>query len=172
MSAGTYTTLSVLLAGGMAGITTDLILYPLDTLKTLRQVRNSGGVPPPRLPQTFYRGLLTQMVGSFPCSAMFWIIYERVLVECTRPGMSTLQALAPGIASTVGECAVCTLRNPFDVVKQQLQAGMHKNTAQALANILREEGVGGLYAGYQSACECTTEDTLASNWIRSLLQCP
>jgi len=148
-----YATLSVLLAGGMAGITTDLILYPLDTLKTLRQVRKSGGAQAPRLPQTFYRGLLTQMVGSFPCSAMFWIIYERVLMECTRPGLSTLQALAPGIASTVGECAVCTLRNPFDVVKQQLQAGMHKSTAQALANILREEGVRGLYAGYQSARE-------------------
>lgn len=40
------------------------------------------------------------------------------------------------------------MRNPFEVVKQQMQAGLHASTAQAVRSILRSEGVRGLYSGY------------------------
>ena len=140
-----------LLAGGLAGVTTDLILHPLDTIKTRLQSRHLG--TPVLNYRSIYRGLLSQMLGTFPCNASFWIIYEGVKREMEKSAHSGLQRFAPGIASTLAECSVCTIRNPFDVVKLQLQAGMHKNTTEALRNIVRTEGFKGLYAGYQATRE-------------------
>lgn len=53
-------------------------------------------------------------------------------------------------APCAADVAVVGVRNPFEVVKQQMQVGLHKNSKQALRNILRVEGIRGLYAGYFS----------------------
>ena len=48
------------------------------------------------------------------------------------------------------EVAVVAVRNPFEVVKQQMQLGMHQSTSSAVKDILKIDGVRGLYAGYLS----------------------
>lgn len=61
-------------AGGVAGCTVDLVLFPLDTLKTVLQLK-----PDARQthlasfsPRRFYRGLSSAMLGSFPSAAVFF----------------------------------------------------------------------------------------------------
>ena len=132
-------------AGGFAGVFVDSILYPLDTLKTRLQARGSLRVPVGA--SAFYRGLVSAMAGSFPAAATFWTAYEygRAYAETAGAG-----ALAPALGAAVADVAVCLVRNPFEVVKQQLQSGMHKNTRDAVLTILRLEGFRGLYAGYFS----------------------
>lgn len=48
------------------------------------------------------------------------------------------------------EIVTCAVRNPFEVVKQQMQAGLHTSTGAAVRTILRAEGVRGFFAGYLS----------------------
>jgi solute carrier family 25 S-adenosylmethionine transporter 26 len=91
------------------------------------------------------------MLGSFPAAATFWTTYE--LAKGSLSGMVTDKDylfVAHAGAAALADIAVCTVRNPFEVVKQQLQAGLHTNTQTALRTILRVDGVKGLYAGYFS----------------------
>eukprot|EP00054_Salpingoeca_dolichothecata_P018087 m.110560 g.110560 ORF g.110560 m.110560 type:complete len:138 (-) comp22727_c0_seq5:553-966(-) len=63
-----------LMAGGCAGITVDVCLFPLDTLKTRLQAeagfRQAGGF------RGIYRGLLATAAGSGPSAAAFFGTYE------------------------------------------------------------------------------------------------
>ncbi|KAI1480547.1 mitochondrial carrier [Daldinia eschscholtzii] len=67
---------TALLAGGIAGTTVDLSLFPLDTLKTRLQSREgffpSGGF------RGIYRGVGSAVVGSAPGAAFFFCTYEGV----------------------------------------------------------------------------------------------
>jgi solute carrier family 25 S-adenosylmethionine transporter 26 len=42
------------------------------------------------------------------------------------------------------------VRNPFEVVKQQMQAGMHESAVGAVRSIVKADGFIGLYNGYSS----------------------
>ena len=64
-------------AGGIAGISVDIFLFPIDSIKTRLQastkdhdfVQSSKNI-------SKFRGFVSSISASFPCSATFWIIYE------------------------------------------------------------------------------------------------
>ena len=67
--------LASLVAGGVAGLTVDTLLFPLDTLKTRLQARSSrleGWVTVRQL----YSGLAPVLLGSVPCAALFFLFYD------------------------------------------------------------------------------------------------
>ncbi len=65
------------LAGGLAGTSIDLALFPVDSIKTRLQashqtknfVESASNV-------SKFRGLASAMAGAFPCAATFWLSYE------------------------------------------------------------------------------------------------
>ncbi|KAG4302996.1 hypothetical protein PCANB_000676 [Pneumocystis canis] len=85
------------IAGGLAGLIVDIILFPLDTLKTWRQQKNdfyvinqkiNGNSFHKNTPFTYtyqrfnyilrslYRGLAGMTIGSMPSSLVFFTVYE------------------------------------------------------------------------------------------------
>mmetsp|Transcript_380 Transcript_380/g.589 ORF Transcript_380/g.589 Transcript_380/m.589 type:complete len:96 (-) Transcript_380:2217-2504(-) len=66
--------LTSLIAGGMAGTTVDLALFPIDTLKTRLQSPQgfvaAGGF------RGVYRGIMAAAAGSSPGAALFFGTYE------------------------------------------------------------------------------------------------
>ncbi|XP_006630715.2 mitochondrial S-adenosylmethionine carrier protein [Lepisosteus oculatus] len=137
-----------LVAGGCAGMCVDLVLYPLDTVKTRLQSQNgfykAGGF------RGVYSGVLSAAVGSFPTAAAFFVTYE-----CVKSllGSSESPYVAPVthmVAASLGETVACLIRVPSEVVKQRAQACPSSSTYQVLLGTLREEGVRGLYRGYKS----------------------
>ncbi|RYP53117.1 hypothetical protein DL769_010563 [Monosporascus sp. CRB-8-3] len=144
---------TALLAGGIAGTTVDLSLYPLDTLKTRLQSRAGffasggfGGV---------YRGVGSALVGSAPGAAFFFCTYEGVksLLSSTSPsspsegrgrgeggGAAWTEPLSHMLAASLGEVAACAVRVPTEVVKQRAQAGLHGGSSwAALRAILSQQ---------------------------------
>lgn len=87
------------------------------------------------------------MAGSFPGAATFWTTYEMVKAA-TAPYVGA--GIAPVVAAASADVAVVAVRNPFEVVKQQMQSGMHADTMSAVRRILSIDGVRGFYAGYGS----------------------
>ncbi|KAI0518564.1 mitochondrial carrier domain-containing protein [Xylaria bambusicola] len=157
---------TALLAGGIAGTTVDLSLFPLDTLKTRLQSRAgffaSGGF------RGVYRGVGSAVVGSAPGAAFFFCTYEGVKDVLSRArrrrhsgddddalglragggrgrGASTwAEPLEHMAAASLGEVAACAVRVPTEVVKQRAQAGHHGgSSAGALRAILQQYGTVG-----------------------------
>ncbi|KAI0411348.1 mitochondrial carrier domain-containing protein [Xylaria grammica] len=155
---------TALLAGGIAGTTVDLSLFPLDTLKT--RLQSSAGFFPSGGFRGVYRGVGSAVVGSAPGAAFFFCTYEGVKdalsrarrrrqdedaalarlggVSIERSGGTWAEPLEHMIAASLGEVAACAVRVPTEVIKQRAQAGHHGgSSAGALRAILRQFGTVG-----------------------------
>ena len=68
-----------LVAGGLAGTSVDISLYPIDTIKTRLQSPqgfiNSGGF------RNVYKGVSAVAIGSWPGAALFFVVYEDMKVR-------------------------------------------------------------------------------------------
>ncbi|XP_011954611.1 mitochondrial S-adenosylmethionine carrier protein isoform X4 [Ovis aries] len=98
-----------LVAGGVAGVSVDLILFPLDTIKTRLQS-----------PQGFYKaggfygvyaGVPSTAIGSFPNAAAFFVTYEYVKWILNTDASSYLMPVTHMLAASAGEVI------PFSLVQ-------------------------------------------------------
>ena len=156
--------LTSLIAGGMAGTTVDLALFPIDTLKTRLQSPHgfiaSGGF------RGVYRGIMAAAAGSSPGAALFFGTYETI-----KPIIATQQlnirgdeesyspALTHMISASIGEAAACLVRVPTEVIKSKMQTNATGSTtlSSTISLVLSEKSdsrafassiFGGLYRGY------------------------
>ena len=139
-----------LLAGALAGITVDVSLYPIDTIKTRIQntisPRNSATSSQPAqilpnasstavanatlprpstasLIRRLYSGLPSVLLGSAPSAALFFVVYDTTKTVL-EPTFSSSPSIAHMAASSLGEIAACAVRVPTEVIKQRAQAGL------------------------------------------------
>ncbi|XP_064131102.1 mitochondrial S-adenosylmethionine carrier protein isoform X5 [Loxodonta africana] len=137
-----------LLAGGVAGVTVDLVLFPLDTIKTRLQspqgFNKAGGF------RGIYAGVPSAAIGSFPNAAAFFITYEYVKWLLHTDSSPYLMPVKHMLAASAGEVIACLIRVPSEVVKQRAQVSASSSTVQIFTDILYQEGIQGLYRGYKS----------------------
>lgn len=147
----------------------DIVLFPLDTLKTRLQSGlgfiKSGGF------SGIYKGIGPQAIGSAPQAAFFFLTYESFkyyleplanshtlpLVYMTGASISEVVSffLPPQIIKKFKELfqVACLVRVPMEVVKQRRQTSTnHKHTSwRILKHAIKSEGViKGLYRGFGS----------------------
>ena len=132
-------TVSNFLAGGLAGCVTDFTLYPLDVCKTLVQAK----MP---VSKYSYKGVFWALSSSFPCAATFFSSYY-FAKQCLDSYLP--QSLLPFVCAVFGGATSAVVRNPFEVCKQQVQAGYHTGYSVPVA-ILRTQGFKGFFAGLGS----------------------
>ncbi|KAJ1627785.1 solute carrier family 25, member 26, isoform CRA_c [Pavlovales sp. CCMP2436] len=151
-----------LLAGGVAGTTVDVVLFPLDTLKTRLQSAEgfwkSGGF------RGVYRGISAAAAGSAPGAALFFGTYTLANAELQQMSPDTPKPVVHMAAATMGEVAACTVRVPTEIVKQRMQTGQYASVTIAVRDILSNGGAMGLFRGYSS--------TLAREIPFALIQFP
>lgn len=155
---------TALLAGGIAGTTVDLTLFPLDTLKTRLQSAQgffaAGGF------RGIYRGIGSAALGSAPGAALFFCTYEATKTHAAHFRHNVLGSGAIGstsnndnkttttddddaidhmAAASLGEIAACAVRVPTEVIKQRAQAGHHGGRSlSALTAVLDQRAALGL----------------------------
>ncbi|XP_061474680.1 mitochondrial S-adenosylmethionine carrier protein isoform X3 [Rhineura floridana] len=137
-----------LTAGGLAGVSVDLILFPLDTVKTRLQspqgFKKAGGF------RGIYAGVPSTAVGSFPNAAAFFVTYEYTKAMFRTGASPYLSPITHMLAASLGEIVACLIRVPSEVVKQRAQVSPSASTLRILSNTVCEEGILGLYRGYKS----------------------
>jgi len=141
MSTSSFTLAMV--AGGCAGTSVDVALFPLDTLRTRLQSQDgfwkAGGF------RSMYRGILSATLGSAPGAALFFSTYEIVKQMASSGGE---RWITYACASSCGEAAACLVRVPTAVVTQNMQVGRYRSLSQAVATTFKKGGVREFYRGY------------------------
>ncbi|KAL9105997.1 MAG: hypothetical protein Q9227_008905 [Pyrenula ochraceoflavens] len=132
------------MAGALAGLTVDVSLYPLDTIKTrLQKTHEASSFVRPRLSaiaafRSIYAGLPSVLLGSAPSAASFFVVYDglkRTLQPENGNPPPFLLSMPPSVvhmtAASIGEIAACAVRVPTEVVKQRAQAGLFNGSSLA-----------------------------------------
>ena len=145
---------SALFAGALAGITVDLSLHPIDTLKT--RMQSSAGFYPSGGFRGIYAGVGSALIGSAPGAALFFVTYESIKthlrslhdtnnqladVTASKAVFGSILLSEPVehmLAASAGEVAACAVRVPTEVVKQRTQAAQQPSSMAALKFILAQ----------------------------------
>ncbi|KAJ4897764.1 putative mitochondrial adenine nucleotide transporter BTL1 [Raphanus sativus] len=188
----------VAVAGAAAGIASTLVCHPLEVIKdrltVSPEIYPSLSLAVPRILRDdgirgFYAGLGPTLVGMLPYSTCYYFMYDTMKTTycksknkkaLNRPEMLVLGALAGLTASTISF--------PLEVARKRLMVGALKgecppNMAAAIAEVVKERGVMGLYRGWGASClkvmpssgitwvfyEAWKDILLASNTTRPLL---
>lgn len=146
MSSGSSTPFTMaLLAGGCAGTSVDVALFPIDTIKTRCQAAEgffkAGGF------KGIYRGLGVAAIGSAPGAALFFSTYETAK-PIAASNLGDRPVAVQGSAASCGEIMACLVRVPTEVVKQRMQAGQYQSLMEGAQTIMKTEGISGFYRGY------------------------
>lgn len=136
-------------AGAAARGISIFLLYPLDTIKTRLQISPSARASlPPLHPSMLFRGVLGSLTGQIPYGMLTFGSYEvyksKLLAAFPTSNTLPLYIAAAILGDLTGSFWLC----PSEVVKQQLQSGMHKTFPSAVRNIYSTGGLGGFYRGY------------------------
>ncbi|GMH31627.1 hypothetical protein Nepgr_033471 [Nepenthes gracilis] len=135
------------IAGGIAGIVVETVLYPIDTIKTRLQAAHGGGRI---IIKGLYFGLAGNLAGVLPASAIFVGVYEPMKHTLLKSFPANFSALAHLTAGAIGGAASSLVRVPTEVVKQRMQMGQFSSAVDAVHLIVSREGFRSLYAGYGS----------------------
>ncbi|ETS72990.1 hypothetical protein PFICI_15382 [Pestalotiopsis fici W106-1] len=157
----------VLLAGAAAAFTVDLLIYPLDTLKTRKQSQDflrtfadpatKTKLPSSQLFRGLYQGIGIVVVATLPAAGTFFSVYEAAKTFFGRHGssMGLPQPVVHSAASAVAEMASCIVLTPAEVIKQNAQmlssskGGDTRSTSLEALKHLRGQGASRrLLSGY------------------------
>lgn len=136
-----------LVAGGCAGTSVDVALFPLDSLRTRLQSPKgfwaAGGF------SGVYNGVLATALGASPGAAFFFSCYETAKPALKQLNNGKEHWLQHSVASSVGEVGACLVRVPTSVVTQRMQVGQYQSFGEAVAKIAAEPGgLWTFYTGY------------------------
>ncbi|KAI1738820.1 mitochondrial carrier domain-containing protein [Xylaria scruposa] len=120
----------IMLAGAAAAFTVDMMIYPLDTLKTRQQSRDflktfvdpssQTRLPSRQLFKGLYQGIGIVVVATLPAAGTFFTVYEASKSFLNRH-TGIPQPLMHSGASAIAECASCLVLTPAEVIKQNAQ---------------------------------------------------
>lgn len=156
------------IAGSCAGISSTLVMYPLELLKTrltiqpdeyrgilhalYRIVTEEGFLE-------LYRGLAPSIIGVIPYAGVNYFAYDSLRSMYKRLSkeerIGNIQTLL--IGSLAGAIASSSTF-PLEVARKQMQVGaikgrvVYSSTLDALRGIVKERGISGLYRGLGPSC--------------------
>ncbi|KAN0063965.1 hypothetical protein ACQY0O_003571 [Thecaphora frezii] len=127
--------MDTVVAGALAAFSVDLLIYPLDTLKTRLQApdyatRFAGSRT---LYSGLYQGVGSVIVATLPAAGIFFTTYEHSKSLLASPS-SPLHGAPSGathlLASSAAELVSCLVLTPAEVIKQRAQV-INRQTASA-----------------------------------------
>jgi len=150
-----------LVAGGVAGVTEILVMYPLDVVKTRAQLHVGASTSMfTQLVQMakneglgMYRGILPPILVEAPKRAVKFAANSayQPLFASKDGKISRAGSVAAGVCAGITEAFVVV---PFELVKIRLQAkenrGKYKSTLDCVVKIAREEGLMAFTNGLES----------------------
>lgn len=157
----------VAVGGAAAGIVSTLACHPLEVLKdrltispdvypslsiAVNKIYKSGGIG------ALYAGLSPTLIGMLPYSTCYYFMYETIKkTYCLSKKKTCLSRTEMLLVGALSGLTASTISFPLEVARKRLMVGaLHgkcpPHMAAALSEVIREEGVVGLYRGWGASC--------------------
>ncbi|KAK2767190.1 hypothetical protein FQN53_006560 [Emmonsiellopsis sp. PD_33] len=181
-----------LLCGGMAGITSVTITYPLDIVRTRLSIQSASFAElrteqQRQLPGMFqtmrlmyrneggflalYRGIIPTVAGVAPYVGLNFMTYESVRKYLTPDGELNPSPYRKLLAGAISGAVAQTCTYPFDVLRRRFQVNtmsglgyQYTSVWGAVKMIVSQEGVRGLYKGIVPNL-LKVAPSMASSWV-------
>ncbi|KAL9266716.1 Adenine nucleotide transporter BT1, chloroplastic/mitochondrial-like protein [Drosera capensis] len=157
-----------LIAGACAGVSSTLLTYPLELVKTRLTIQRGvyKGILDAFLtilheegPAELYRGLAPSVIGVIPYAATNYCAYDTLRKAYRKifkqEKIGNVETLLIGAAAGA---ISSTATFPLEVARKHMQAGavggrqVYKNMLHALISIMEQEGIQGWYRGLGPSC--------------------
>ncbi|CCF53300.1 hypothetical protein NDA11_004733 [Ustilago hordei] len=155
--------MDTVVAGAAAAFTVDLLIYPLDTLKTRLQAPDyTTRFPSGRgLYGGLYQGVGSVIIATLPAAGLFFTTYEEtksLLASSSSPLANAPPALSHTLASSAAELVSCIILTPAEIIKQRAQVvNKRQNRSQP----------SGSGSNGSASCPATTAASAAKEVIRN-----
>ncbi|KAL8466565.1 hypothetical protein ACS0TY_035577 [Phlomoides rotata] len=157
----------IAVAGAAAGIVSTLACHPLEVLKdrltvspeiypnlriAVQKMYKDGGVG------GLYAGISPTLIGMLPYSTCYYFMYETMKKSyCSAKNKDSLSRPEMLLIGALSGLTASTISYPLEVARKRLMVGaLHgkcpPHIRGALSEVLREEGVKGLYRGWAASC--------------------
>jgi solute carrier family 25 phosphate transporter 23/24/25/41 len=164
-----------LFCGGIAGITSVTVTYPLDIVRTrlsiqtasFETLKKGANEKPPGMWSVMrnmykteggilalYRGIVPTITGVAPYVGLNFMVYEIMRTHFTQEGSSDPTAIGKLAAGAVSGAVAQTCTYPLDVLRRRFQvntmSGMgyqYSGIFDAVRMIIKTEGIRGMYKG-------------------------
>ncbi|PTU18663.1 hypothetical protein P175DRAFT_0503463 [Aspergillus ochraceoroseus IBT 24754] len=182
-----------LLCGGAAGITSVVVTYPLDIVRTRLSIQSASFAAlrqehvGEKLPGMFttmvliykneggfvalYRGIVPTVAGVAPYVGLNFMTYESVRKYLTPEGETTPGPLRKLLAGAISGAVAQTFTYPFDVLRRRFQINtmssmgyQYTSILDAVRVIVAEEGIRGLFKGITPNL-LKVAPSMASSWL-------
>ncbi|CAN6174859.1 unnamed protein product [Urochloa humidicola] len=157
----------VALAGAAAGIAGTLACHPLEVIKDRltvnREVYPTISLAFSRIYQAegiagLYSGLCPTLIGMLPYSTCYFFMYDTIKISyCRLHKKSSLSRPELVVIGALSGLTASTISFPLEVARKRLMVGALQgkcppNMVAALSEVIREEGLLGLYRGWGASC--------------------
>ncbi|XP_059302920.1 probable mitochondrial adenine nucleotide transporter BTL1 isoform X2 [Lycium ferocissimum] len=157
----------VAVAGAAAGVVSTLACHPLEVLKdrltvnpevypslriAVRKIYKEGGIG------GLYAGLGPTLIGMLPYSTCYYFMYETIKKSyCQAQKKESLSRAEMLLVGAFSGLTASTISYPLEVARKRLMVGALQgkcppNMVAALSEVIRAEGLLGLYRGWGASC--------------------
>ncbi|KAL0414939.1 UNVERIFIED_CONTAM: putative mitochondrial adenine nucleotide transporter BTL1 [Sesamum latifolium] len=157
----------VAVAGAAAGVVSTLVCHPLEVLKdrltvspelypnlsiAVHKIYKDGGIG------ALYSGLSPTLIGMLPYSTCYYFMYETMKKSyCLAKKKESLTRAELLLVGALSGLTASTISFPLEVARKRLMVGALQgkcppHMAAALSEVVREEGLMGLYRGWAASC--------------------
>lgn len=133
----TLTMTQRLLSGGCSRGIAQVVLYPMDALRTLAQTRDGRTLADVGA-KALVRGCVTTSSFAIFIGSIQFAIFGATRDHC-----------GPVVSSALGAAGSCLVSVPQEVIKQRLVTGVYSNFRSAVATIYKTEGLRGFYSAWR-----------------------
>ncbi|KAJ6819006.1 putative mitochondrial adenine nucleotide transporter BTL1 [Iris pallida] len=157
----------VAVGGAAAGIVSTLVCHPLEVIKDRltvnREVYPSIGFAFRKIYEDngiggLYSGLSPTLMGMFPYSTCYYFMYESLKSNyCRVTNKKSLKRWELLVVGALSGFTASTISFPLEVARKRLMVGSLQgkcpaHMVAALQEVIREEGILGLYRGWGASC--------------------
>ncbi|KAK9282563.1 hypothetical protein L1049_005484 [Liquidambar formosana] len=157
----------VAVAGAAAGVVSTLVCHPLEVLKdrltvnaeaypsisiAVSKIYKDGGIG------GLYAGLSPTLIGMLPYSTCYYFMYDTIKKSyCLVKKKKSLNRVEMLLLGALSGFTASTISFPLEVARKRLMVGALQgkcppHMVAALSEVIREEGLMGLYRGWGASC--------------------